>query len=128
MTRRTVLRSLCALASAALTGSAAELSGKWTGTATTPESSENVLLILRVNGSYVEGSLGPSDGRNDPPRFPIEQGKLDGNKVSFQLTGPNKAVFKFELTWEGDSLRGPCTRTLEGQTEHGTVELKRAGS
>lgn len=124
MTRRTALRSVGALALAGLRLSAADLSGKWTGTATTPERSENVLLILRVNGSYVAGSLGPNEDR----RFPIEQGKLDGHKLTFQLTGPKEAVFHFELTWEGDSLKGPCSRSIEGHTETGTLELKRADS
>jgi len=127
MTRRTVLRSMGALALAGLPLAAADLSGKWVGTATTPERSEDVMLTLRLEGSHVEGSLGPSDGRNDR-QFPIEQGKLDGNKLTFQLTGPNLAIFKFELTWEGDTLKGPCSRTLEGHTENGTIDLKRADS
>lgn len=124
MTRRTVLRSMGALALAGLPLAAADLSGKWTGTAGTSERSENVLLILRVNGSYVAGSLGPNEDR----RFPIEQGKLAGNKVTFQLTGPNDAIFKFELTWDGDTLKGPCTRSLDGHTENGSIDLKRTDS
>jgi hypothetical protein len=121
MTRRTALRWVGALALAGLQLSAADLNGNWRGTATTPEGSENLLLILRVNGSYVGGSMGPNEDR----RFPIEQGKLDGKKLTFQLTGPDEAIFKFELTWEGDSLKGPCSRTLEGHTTSGTIELKR---
>ena len=127
MTRRSVLRSMGALALAGLPLAAADLSGKWTGTATTPDRSEDVLLVLRVNGSYVEGTLGPGDGQNDR-RFSIEQGKLQGNKLTFQLTGPNGAIFKFDLTWESDTLKGPCSRSLEGHTETGTIDLKRADS
>jgi len=124
MTRRNMLRSLTALAFATLPLAAADLNGKWTGTATTAERSENVMVILRATGSYVEGSLGPNEDR----RFPIENGRLDGNKLTFQLTGPGGAVFHFELTLDGDSLKGPVSRTMDGQTENGTVELKRAES
>jgi hypothetical protein len=113
-----------ALALAGLPLTAQNLSGNWRGTANAAERSENVWLILRVSGAYVAGSLGPNEDR----RFPIEQGKLDGNKLTFQLTGPNEAVFRFALTWEGDSLKGPCTRTLDGHTENGTIELKRSDS
>jgi hypothetical protein len=124
MTRRNALRSMGALALATLRAAVADLNGKWRGTATTPERSENVLLILRVNGAYVAGSLGPNEDR----RFPIENGRLDGNQVTFQLTGPKEAHFKFELTLDGDSLKGSCSRSLDGQTENGTLELKRADS
>jgi hypothetical protein len=123
MTRRNVLRSLGALALATLPLGAADISGKWSGTAATPDQTEKVLLILKVDGASVEGSLG---GDSDH-RFPIENGRVDGGKVTFQLTGPKGAVFRFELTIDGDTMKGPCTRTVDGSTEHGTVDLKRVG-
>jgi hypothetical protein len=121
MTRRTVLCSLGALAITTLPLPAAEFSGKWSGTAATPDQTERVLLILKVDGTSVQGSLG---GDNDH-RFPIENGRVDGDKVTFQLTGPNGALFRFDLTIDRDTLKGPCTRTVNGATEHGTIDLKR---
>jgi|SRR5690242_3104578 len=122
MTRRSVLRCLPALAVVTLPLAAGDLNGRWTGTATTSDRSENVLVILRVWGAYVEGSLGPNEDR----RFPIENGRFEGNKLTFQLTGPHEAVFHFDLTLDDNTLRGPCTRTLDGHTENGSIELKRA--
>ena len=124
MTRRNLFCSIAALALATLPLAAADVNGKWTGTATTPERSEDVIVVLRVTGSYVAGSVGPNEDR----RFPIENGKLDGNKVTFQLTGPKDAIFHFELTLDGDTLKGPVSRSRDGHTDNGTMELKRAQS
>jgi hypothetical protein len=100
---------------------AADLNGKWSGTASSSDGVETVLVILTASGSQVTGSLGP----NEEKRYPIENGKLDGNKVSFDLTGPGGAVFHFDLTLDGDTLKGPCSRTRDGQTLTGSMDLKR---
>lgn len=124
MTPRNVLRCLAALALATLPLAAADLNGKWTGTATSPHGSEPLLLVLKVSGSQVTGSVGAKEER----QFPIEKGNLDGNKLTFQVAGPEGAVFHFELILDGDSLKGSGSRTLNGETEAGMVELKRADS
>ena len=124
MTRRNTLRCLAAFALATLPLYAADLSGRWTGTATSPNGNETVLMILKVTGSEVSGSAGPSEDR----QFPIDNGRLEGDKFTFQLTGPNGGVFHFELTLDGDTLKGSGSRTLNGETQSGTLDLKRAGS
>ena len=124
MTRRNTLRCLAAWVIATLPLAAAELDGKWTGTATSPNGNETILMILKTAGSEVSGSAGPNEDR----QFPIENGRLEGNKFSFQLTGPNGGVFHFELTLDGDSLKGAGTRTLNGETQDGTIDLKRTRS
>ena len=122
--RAIALRSLAALVLATLPLAAADLNGKWTGTASTEHGSEPVLLVVKVSGAEVTGSIGPGEER----RFPIEKANFDSNKFTFQITGPEGAVFHFELTLDGDSLKGSGTRTFNGESETGTVELKRAES
>lgn len=69
----------------------------------------------------MQGSL----GHDEDHLLPIQNGRVEGGKLTFQMTGPNDAVFGFELTLDGNSLKGTGTRTLDGRTLKGTVELKR---
>jgi hypothetical protein len=122
MTRRTALRWFTAFAITFLPLAAEDLSGKWSGTATSDHGTETVLLLLKISGSEVTGSIGPRDER----QFPIENGRLDGGKLTFQLKGPEGATFQVELALDGDGLKGSGTRSLNGETQTSTLDLKRA--
>ena len=121
MIRRNIVCSLAALLMTVLPLGAADLSGRWSGTVSVPDQTLQVLLTLKIDGASVQGSFGPTEDQQSP----IESGRLEGTKVTFQVTGPGGGILHFELKVEEDTLKGALTRTMRGQTEHGTVDLKR---
>jgi hypothetical protein len=87
---------------------AADLNGKWSGTASAPDDSKAFVLKLKVSGTEVTGTAGPGEDS----QFNIENRRLDRNRFTFQVTSPAGGVFHFELTLDGNSLKGPCSRLL----------------
>jgi hypothetical protein len=108
---------------ALVTGSAADVKGRWEGKViaqkpdgTTAE--DTALLILDQKESTVTGTIGGSD--ND--QHPITSGTVDGNKVTIAAThAQNGREFRLELTLEGDDMKG----TLTSGERRGQLELKR---
>jgi hypothetical protein len=103
---------------------AADLNGKWRGTISAPDNTLDLLLVLKVSGSDVTGSAGPNEER----RLPIENGQFKGNKLTFQVTMPTGATLRFELTLDGDSLKGSGVRSFNGESDSATIDLKRVAS
>ena len=89
-----------------------------------PDNTIKVLLKLKVSGQEVSGSSGPTEDQLST----IENGRVEGKKLTFQFTGPGGANFRFELTLDGDSLKGSFVRSMGGNSENGTADLKRTGS
>lgn len=111
------------LALLALPLAAAGVSGAWTGK-TTPEqgNEETLYLKLQVAGSQVTGTVGPRASE----QYAISEGKLEGNRITFQMTGLPKGVFHFDLTLDGDTLRGEGWVTGPEGERHVKIELTRA--
>ncbi len=109
----------------AMTALAADVSGKWTGTFT-PEEGEagQGTLILKQNGIEITGTGGPSDGE----QMAISNGKIDGNKVTFEISHPSGMTMKMSLVLDGDTLKGDVTASRDGQTMKARMELTREKS
>ena len=60
---------------------AADISGKWNGKVETPNGSRDVNMTFKVEGSTLTGTV--SGRQSDSP---IENGKIDGDNVSFTVT------------------------------------------
>ena len=115
--------SLFALLTLAVVASAADATGKWTGTLT-PEGGQGnpATLILKQAGPAITGSAGP----NEEQQWPIQTGKIDASKISLQVTDPeNGRVYKLELTLDGDHIRGDVTASDGNDTRKAKVELDR---
>lgn len=70
------------LAMFALTAAAADISGTWKGTAEGPNGSMERTFTFKVDGTKLTGeAVSPMFGTSV-----IENGKVDGGSVSFQLT------------------------------------------
>jgi hypothetical protein len=68
----------------------ADLSGKWTGTITTPDGNAlQIHLVFKVDGDKLTGT---AQGDGDP--MPIDSGKINGNEFSFSQTNAEGTVFK----------------------------------
>jgi len=79
--------------------------GTWKVTVNSPMGAQDATLVFKTSGTNLTGTLSNASGT-----VPIEDGKVDGNKVSWKahLTSP------FNLTLD-------CSGTVEGDTISGTV-------
>ena len=117
---RKILFILLAAAASLL---AADATGTWSGTFT-PDGGNGggpALVILKQSGDSVTGTAGPDENQ----RFDITEGKVVGEKVTFQAAnGP--ATMTFELTLKGDELAGNVNMERDGQKRTAKLDLKRA--
>lgn len=60
---------------------AADVDGKWTGSIDTPNGAVTVGFTFKADGSTLTGSTTSPDGG----AVPIKNGKIDGNKISFDV-------------------------------------------
>jgi hypothetical protein len=102
----TILFALCAMTAFA------DATGKWTGTFT-PEGQEpqTAYVILKQDGASLTGSGGP----NESEQWPIAKGKVEGNRVTGEVTSPEGDVYKLDLMIDGDKAKGEVTGIHEGQ-------------
>jgi hypothetical protein len=106
---------------------AEDFTGKWSGTfvGTAPDGSimnEPIVANLKHKDTALTGTAGPSDER----QWPIaEGGKVDGNKLTFDVQG-NGPLIKFTLNFAEGSLKGDASAERDGQKMSAKIELTRA--
>ena len=114
----------------AATASAADLSGKWTGTVdvTSPDGSArqlSVVLQLRQKGAELSGTIADANGNE----VNIANAALEGSTITFEVKqGDNGPLWKVKLTASDDALSGEATTAWSGQSMKGRMNLKRAAS
>jgi opacity protein-like surface antigen len=113
------------IAALALTAMAADVSGKWTGTFT-PEGQDagNAYMVLKQSGTTLTGTAGPDENQ----QWPISSGKVEGNKLSGQVTSPDGATYKFTLMLEGEHIKGNVEAKSGDQSIKGMLDVTRAKS
>jgi hypothetical protein len=122
----TVLKAGLLAAVMVLVGSAADVTGTWSGTLkiTGPDGQmqdDTVHMILKQDGAKLTGTAGPTAAE----QLPIEKGAVDGNKVSMEVPIPNGS-FKFAVVLEGDHLKGDVALSAGGQVMKATMDATRA--
>lgn len=76
--------------------------GNWTLTLNTPMGAQERSLTLKTEGAALTGSMGGAQGAVD-----IENGKVDGNNVSWTIVAPQFAMtIAFSGTVDGDAISG----------------------
>ena len=101
--------------------SAADLTGKWTGTFSEHEGDgKGALLILKQNGSELTGTAGP----DEQEQMPIENGKVDGDKVTFEIQA--KGLMHFELTLSGKRLAGTVSGEHDGEKRTAKLDVTKS--
>ncbi|HKD08197.1 MAG TPA: hypothetical protein VKB79_20015 [Bryobacteraceae bacterium] len=116
------MKSILLLAVTALAMLGADATGTWTGTLTPTEGDAGPAhLVLKQDGGNVTGTAGP----NADEQHEIRNGKVKDGKISFELGGEN-GVMRFELTQEGDQIRGDVSREHEGQTQTAKLSVTRS--
>jgi hypothetical protein len=103
---------------------AADATGTWTGTLTptgpgTGGESHPALLVLKQDGAKLTGTAGP----NAEEQNPIENGKAENGKLTFEVQAGGG--MKFNLTHEGDEIKGDISRERDGQTQTAKLAVKR---
>ena len=120
-----ILACVCILLCAAITLSAADISGKWSGTVsmTTAQGETNdgtAFVVFKQKGAEITGTGGPDENQ----QFPITNGKIEGNRITFEVQSDGP-LYKLDMMLLGDHIKGEATAVREGQTVKGKVDLTR---
>jgi hypothetical protein len=113
----------------AMTAAAADVTGKWSGTFTVtgPDGSAGdsnpAFMILKQSGSTLTGTAGGDEAE----QWPIENAKIENNKITGSVNPSDGATYTVSLTVDGDRMTGEVTVSQGGQTMKGKIELKRVG-
>jgi hypothetical protein len=102
----------------------ADATGTWTWTMERQGQSITTTLKLKQDGDKLTGTI---SGRNNT-ETPIEEGKVDGDKISFQVKREfqgNSMIIKYHGTVEGDVIKGKTEVERDGQTRERDWEAKR---
>lgn len=106
---RTLILMLACLGIAAAAGFAAEpatarVAGKWKASAKSNTGRQyEIQLELIEEGGKVTGTLTANEGS-----VPIEEGKLEGNRLTFKLA-VDEGSYSITLTVDGDRMKGHYT-------------------
>jgi ketosteroid isomerase-like protein len=104
---------------------AAGLTGKWSGTLEelNPDGSvrrsSSAYMDLTLAGETVTGTVGPDAASG----LPVRNGKLIGTKLTFEFLQEELSA-KFDLTFDGATIRGSVTLTRNGESRSARVALK----
>ena len=116
---RKIMLAILAFATSAL---AADFTGSWSGEGVANGESHPLYFVLKQDGNNLTGSGGP----NASEQHPFQNGKVDGDKIVFDVIPGNKGTIHFELKLEGEGLKGTVELRRDEGTESGTVTLKKA--
>lgn len=114
---------LLLVALAAVTISAADATGTWTGTLTPSGGdgqSHPAHIVLKQQGTALTGTAGP----DTQEQRPIQNGKADNGTVTFEVQN-DTSVMKFVLKQDADEMTGDVTRERDGQKQNATLSVKR---
>jgi hypothetical protein len=107
---------------------AAELTGKWSGSFDiTNEAGETKADTAYMDLQEKDGGVTGTAGPNEDKQWPLRKGKLDGQKLTFEVVTDDGDDLVFELTFDGTSIQGSCAGTGSGGEKlSAKVNLKRA--
>jgi hypothetical protein len=106
---------ICCLFLSPLLLSAAELNGKWSGSFDVTNSNgetkaDTAFLDLQEHNGAVSGTAGP----NADKQWPLQKGKLHGQKLTFEVLTDDGGFLACDLLFDGESIAGTCSGTGEG--------------
>jgi hypothetical protein len=96
--RRTLL-VLFVLLLTAVAALAVDVTGTWKGSMDTPNGALEVSLNLKADGNALTGAVTVMGSETK-----IEKGKLDGDKISFEVNPENFGTVAYAGTVNGDSM------------------------
>jgi autotransporter translocation and assembly factor TamB len=87
------------LAAISLTAFAADVTGNWKASLETPNGSMEFTYVLKADGNAVTGTIQSQMGD-----MKIDEGKIDGDKISFSVTVENMGKISYNGTVKGDEM------------------------
>lgn len=101
---------------------AASIAGEWVGTGSSKDQKQNFYFVFLQDGTHLNGSGGSSLYDQNL----IQNGKVDGDKISFDIApGVSTTVLHFNLVASGAELKGTLVEKTGQKTVSETVELKK---
>jgi hypothetical protein len=108
---------------------AGDVSGKWSGSIEVADNAGGSSITTPVKAEFqqkanlVSGKIGR---REDEQAEPIRNGKVEGTKVSFEVSSvETTSAMKFSLVLQGDHLEGEMKGTVDSGEIVGKVRLTR---
>ncbi len=95
---------------------AGDFNGRWEGTIQTPNGDTTIFFNFKVDGAKLTGTVESPNGE-----IPIEDGKVDGDKISFK-THFNDSEVNHEGNLSGDTIN----LKVQGPWGESEMTLKRA--
>jgi hypothetical protein len=125
MNRRTFLFCSGVMLLAPAVMAADDLTGKWAGSFVITFSDGDTkdakaFMDLKQNGEELTGTAGETPDR----QWAIQKGKVEGNKVTFEVQTDNPLI-KFELTLVDGHLKGEAKAEHEGRSMKVAIDLQR---
>lgn len=103
---------------------AEDLTGTWSGSFNITMNGEtredSAYMVLKQNGSELTGTAGP----NSSQQWQIIKGKVEGNKVTFEVQ-TDQPLIRFELMMVDGRLKGQANAELQGTALSAEVDLQR---
>lgn len=102
----------------------ADASGKWSGTLVATRDNgeteeDTVFMELKQSGTEISGTAGP----NEQELHTIENGKIEGDKITFEVRPGENNLFKVVLTLTEGRLVGEATNEREGRIRKAKLDL-----
>ena len=101
-----------------------DLTGKWAGSFVVSmdgeTKDETAYMVLKQSGTELTGTAGP----NADEQLAIQKGKVEGNKVTFEVNADGPTM-KFELTLADGHLKGDAKAEHEGRSMKAAVDVQR---
>jgi hypothetical protein len=92
-------KSIILLAALSLAAFAADVTGSWKASVETPNGSIDLTYVLKADGNTVTGTIQSPMGDTK-----IDEGKLDGDKISFSSTVENMGKMTYTGTVKDDVM------------------------
>jgi hypothetical protein len=101
---------------------AGDATGTWSGTfkASGADHDTPQIIILKEDGVKLTGSAGP----DAEEQYPIENGKVDGNRVTFEVTS-GEWRFSYDLRRTQDEMKGNLVLKSVNNERTAVVSLSR---
>ena len=105
-------------------------SGKWSGTVDVHDTGSGSVISTPIEVQFEEKKPGVVEGTigraGDNELVPIQNGKIEGNHLSFEASSPETAgSMKFTLTLNGDQMEGEMKGAVDTENITGVVKISR---
>ncbi len=103
---------------------ALDVNGRWRGNATVDGVEHPIYLTLIREGNSLRGTGGPTKVDQDI----MQNGRVEGSRYIFDVVSGNRSSLHFELTADGEKLKGTVTVQRNGQPLRAPVLLTKRTS